>query len=112
MRLALGAFRARWANDIPEGWMSSLLASRPDFSRDQLDRTRTLINPNVRDCVVQGYRDLIDDLDLPDPNDRHVLAAAIRAHPMYRYLHSGTISRPRLAEYGIEAQHRTSSSSI
>jgi len=38
------------------------------------------------DCVaekfvslLQGYRDLIDGLDLPDPNDRHVLAAAIRA---------------------------------
>jgi hypothetical protein len=30
--------------------------------------------------VVEGYRDLIDSLELPDPDDRHVLAAGIRAH--------------------------------
>ena len=34
----------------------------------------------VPDCLVVGYEHLIDGLDLPDPDDRHVLAAAIRAH--------------------------------
>ena len=33
----------------------------------------------VPDCLVRGYETLIDGLKLPDPNDRHVLAAAIRA---------------------------------
>ncbi|WP_258947517.1 PIN domain-containing protein [Lentzea californiensis] len=32
----------------------------------------------VRDCLVSGYEPLIPMLDLPDPDDRHVLAAAIR----------------------------------
>ena len=31
----------------------------------------------VEDCLVTGYEELIDDLWLPDPDDRHVLAAAI-----------------------------------
>lgn len=31
------------------------------------------------DCLVEGYEDLIPSLALPDKNDRHVLAAAIRA---------------------------------
>jgi len=31
------------------------------------------------DALVTGYEDLIPCLQLPDPNDRHVLAAAIRA---------------------------------
>jgi len=37
------------------------------------------MNSAVRDCLVSGYEPLIAALDLPDPNDRHVLAAAIKA---------------------------------
>jgi hypothetical protein len=37
------------------------------------------MNAAVRDCLVTGYEPLIDALDLPDPDDRHVLAAAIRS---------------------------------
>ncbi len=36
------------------------------------------MNDAVRDCIVSGYEDLIDSLTLPDPDDRHVLTAAIR----------------------------------
>lgn len=31
------------------------------------------------DCLVTGYEPLVDGLKLPDANDRHVLAAAIKA---------------------------------
>ena len=37
------------------------------------------MNENVRDCLVTDYQWLIEKLNLPDPNDRHVLAAAIKA---------------------------------
>ena len=33
----------------------------------------------TRDCLVTGYVTLISALSLPDPDDRHVLAAAITA---------------------------------
>jgi death-on-curing protein len=32
---------------------------------------------STRDCLVTGYEGLIPALELPDPDDRHVLAAAI-----------------------------------
>ena len=79
MHLALtDLFRARWSDQIHDEWISSVLEDRPDLRREQLERTRELMNAHVRDGLVTGYEDLIDGLTLPDPEDRHVLAAAIR----------------------------------
>src|SRR5277367_2343591 len=81
MHLALtGLFRARWSADVHEEWISSLLRKRPDLTRDKLERTRRLMDQHARDALVTGYEDLIPGLRLPDPDDRHVLAAAIRSH--------------------------------
>jgi hypothetical protein len=76
-----GIFRARWSNDVHKEWISNLLEKRPDLSRGKLERTRDLMNENAPDALVIGYEHLISDLDLPDPNDRHVFAAAIRGGP-------------------------------
>ena len=74
MRLALtNIFRAHWTADIHEEWMRNVLQSRRDLAREQLERTRALIDANVRDCLVKGYQSLIPRLQLPDPNDRHSL---------------------------------------
>jgi hypothetical protein len=70
-------FRARWSNDVHEEWISSVLKKRPDISRAKLERTRELMDMKAPDALVAGYEGLIPDLDLPNPNDRHVLAAAI-----------------------------------
>lgn len=58
---------------------TALLRDRPNLDATKLDRTRTLMGMAVRDWRVTGYEPLIDSLKLPDPDDRHVLAAAIRA---------------------------------
>lgn len=59
--------------------MRNLLEKREDLSRDKLIRTRDLMNENAGDCLVEAYEPLIETLTLPDPGDRHVLAAAIRS---------------------------------
>lgn len=56
-----------------------MLASRADLRPEQLQRTRALMNAHVRDCLVSGFEHLIAALNLPDPDDRHVVAAAIHA---------------------------------
>lgn len=79
VRLATtGLFRARWTERIHEEWIRNVLADRPDISPEQLQRTRTLMDAHCHDCLVEDYEGLIDTLTLPDPDDRHVLAAAIR----------------------------------
>ena len=70
-------FRAKWTDAIHDEWTRNLLAKRPDLKPEQLNRTRTLMNTHVQDSLVTGYESLIPVLKLPDPDDRHVLAAAI-----------------------------------
>ena len=74
---ATDIFRARWTDRIHDEWMRNLLANRPDLRLEQLHRTRDLMNAAVCDSLITGYEDLIDSLQLPDADDRHVLAAAI-----------------------------------
>lgn len=75
-----GIFRARWSADVHEEWMSNLLENRPDLSRTKLERTRELMDRHAPGALVTGYEHLIPALHLPDPDDRHVLAAAIRGN--------------------------------
>lgn len=72
-------YRAKWTAEIHEEWISNLLENRSDLKPEQLERTRTLMDDAVMDCLVEGYADLLPSLQLPDPDDRHVLAAAIKS---------------------------------
>jgi predicted nucleic acid-binding protein len=75
----VGVVRARWTEQILDECFRSILEQRPDLKAEALVRTRELMRQAVADCTVAGYEHLIDGLRLPDPDDRHVLAAAIRA---------------------------------
>ncbi len=70
-------FQAKWTTDIHREWIEALLRNEPHRDRAALQRTRDLMDRATRDCLVTGYETLVPTLDLPDPGDRHVLAAAI-----------------------------------
>ncbi|MBN1172771.1 MAG: PIN domain-containing protein [Micromonosporaceae bacterium] len=74
-----GLVQAKWTEQILDEVFDSLRKHRPDLDPERLERTRMLMGTAVRDWKVIGYEPLIDALRLPDPDDRHVLAAAIRA---------------------------------
>jgi predicted nucleic acid-binding protein len=79
IRLArTGLVRARWTDTILDECFRSILRRRPDLEAP-LIRTRELMVAAVPDCLITDYEHLIDTLNLPDPDDRHVLAAAIHA---------------------------------
>jgi predicted nucleic acid-binding protein len=107
LELALSAlFRAKWTERINDEWISHLLANRPDLNAAQLERTRTLMHAHIRDCLVEDFEALIDALSLPDPDDRHVLAAAIKGHADIILTFNLTdFPAAILAPYGIEAHH-------
>ena len=72
-----GLYRARWSAAIHEEWIRNLLLNRPDLTRAPLESTRDMMNHAVPDGLVGGYEGWMPDLQLPDADDRHVLAAAI-----------------------------------
>lgn len=74
-----GLVQAKWTDRILDEVFDAISARRPDIQAETLQRTRSLMVKAVRDCLVTGYEPLIESLKLPDSNDRHVLAAAIRA---------------------------------
>lgn len=81
MRLALtGAYRARWSAQIHDEWKRNLLLSRQDLTSAQLDRTSELMDKAIPDALVTDYESLVAGLELPDVDDRHVLAVAIKCN--------------------------------
>ena len=107
LRLAMTElFRARWTDRIHDEWIRGVLKSRNDLTAEQLQRTRQLMNQAVPDCLVTGYGELIDDLELPDASDRHVLAAAIRCQAGVIVTYNlDDFPAEILERYGIGAQH-------
>lgn len=101
-----GRFRARWSRDIHEEWKRNLLLNRPDLTGAQLDRTSELMDRAIPDGLVDGYQDLITGLRLPDPDDRHVLAAAIRCGAsVIVTFNQRDFPTELLTSYGVESQH-------
>ena len=99
-------YRARWSDDIHDEWIRNLLANNKKATPDALARTRELMNAAVPDALITGYTPLIDTLPLPDPDDRHVLAAAIvgRADVIVT-TNLKDFPADALSPFGIEAQH-------
>jgi PIN domain len=99
-------YRLRWTDKIHDEWINSLLRKRPDLDRARLLRTRDKMNETVPDSLVTGYEALIPCLELPDPDDRHVLAAAIvgRCDMIVTY-NERDFPDAVLGRYSIEVQH-------
>ncbi len=101
-----GLYHARWTHQIHDEWMRNLQAQRPDITEDKLRRTRELMDTAIPDCLIENYEVLIEKIQLPDPDDRHVVAAAIIGHAdaiVTFNLKDFPVSA--LSAYNIEAQH-------
>jgi len=68
----------RWSAKIQEEWQNAILRTRPETNRDYLKRTVQLMDMTVP-ALVEGYESRIEGLELPDKDDRHVLAAALHS---------------------------------
>jgi hypothetical protein len=100
-----GLFHARWTEQINREWVGKLLLKNPD-RRIEVLRTLELVNKSVEDCLITGYEHLIELIVLPDPDDRHVVAAAL-VGGVDVIVTSNLADFPTnvLSPLGLEAQH-------
>jgi predicted nucleic acid-binding protein len=99
-------FRAKWTHLIHEEWMRNVLKNRPDLKMAQLEIVRDLMDKSVRDCLVREFEWLIPSLALPDPSDRHILAAAIASEAnVIVTFNLKDFPDSVLSKYSIEAKH-------
>ena len=72
-----GLVLAKWTDRIHKEWTSNLIANRPELA-NPVHRTLHLMQVALPDASVHHYEPLVGGLTLPDSDDRHVLAAAIK----------------------------------
>lgn len=72
-----GLYRPYWTEQINEEW-SHKAVEKGVISQAQADNIKQLMSEHFPEAEITGHEPLMSGLVLPDPGDRHVLAAAIR----------------------------------
>jgi predicted nucleic acid-binding protein len=72
-------YTARWTEEIESEWTSSLKKQYPAAAH-KIQNVVEQMREAIPDCLIVDYELFIPSIQLPDENDRHVLAAAIRGN--------------------------------
>lgn len=100
-----GLFRARWSGEILDEWTRNLLDLKPHLE-DSIRAQQRAMQDHFPEALVTGHEPLVAALDLPDPDDRHVLAAAIQCGAQHIVTDNlADFPAERLEPYDIEAIH-------
>ena len=79
LRLAeSGFYRPIWSQRILDGTKWAITKIRPDIDVRRIDWRLQQMNAAFEDTQIEGWEQVCAGLDLPDPDDRHVWAAAIK----------------------------------
>lgn len=71
-------FTPKWSENIFKEWKTVML--RKGISAKEVEKRLQKANKAFPDALVKNYHGLIEHLNLPDPDDCHVLAAAIKSN--------------------------------
>jgi predicted nucleic acid-binding protein len=69
-------YTPKWSKNIFTEWIEVM--KRKGVSDEMAYKRANVMNQAFPDAIVKNYESLINTLDLPDMDDRHVLAAAIK----------------------------------
>jgi predicted nucleic acid-binding protein len=100
-----GLVQAKWTHRILDEAMAAVHKSRPEIDPDKLARLKDLMIGAVPDSIVSDHEALIEGLHLRDAEDRHVLAAAIKAGAQVIVTADKDFVPEDLAPWDVEAKH-------
>ena len=71
-------FKPLWSMEVEKEWVRRLAEKRPDLKRENIERRALNMRTHFSMAVVpeSQYLPYLDMVELPDPDDRHVVAAA------------------------------------
>ncbi|MEX2483771.1 MAG: PIN domain-containing protein [Brumimicrobium sp.] len=96
-------FTPKWSEDIFEEWIKVMKSKR--VSDEQIEKRTQNVQMAFPDAMVANYQGLIETLNLPDPKDRHVLAAAIKVNANIIVTNNlKDFPNDYLASFGLKAQ--------
>lgn len=70
-------YTPKWSQNIFTEWIDVM--KRKGVDENEAQKRANVMNEAFPDALVENYKSLVDNLKLPDTDDRHVLAAAIKA---------------------------------
>jgi len=73
-----GLYIPQWSDTITQEWLRNLLKNRPDLKEERLLRTIAQMNTYFHEANVTDFEHHIPTIQLPDLDDRHVVACAIQ----------------------------------
>jgi PIN domain-containing protein len=100
------AITLRWTEAVHDEWTAALARTRPDLDPQRIERTRRLLIETLPDALVTDYEPTVPALQLPDADDRHVLAAAIKGGcQLILTFNVADFPPPALAPHNLAAVH-------
>ncbi len=95
-------YTPKWSKHIFDEWKSLILSK----GNTEIEAEKRIQKANLAfpDALVLNYESLVDGLKLPDPKDRHVLAAAIKSNANIIVTNNlKDFPEPYLETFGIKA---------
>jgi predicted nucleic acid-binding protein len=76
-------FKPFWSEEIQKEWKRNLLLNRPDLDPRRVEQTSLAMDEFFPDASVEDWQTFSNQISLPDKDDHHVLAAAIKCEADY-----------------------------
>jgi hypothetical protein len=96
-------YSPKWSQEIFREWRRAM--KRNDVSEQEIKNRMDKVNRAFSKAMVYNYKSLIDKLDLPDADDRHVMAAAIKVNANIIVINNlKQFPQDYLSDFGLSAK--------